>query len=298
MLRNINMKAILLAGGTGSRLYPTTMGVNKQLIPLYDKPMVYYPFSVAMLAGIREVLVISTAEDLPQFQKLLGAGARYGMRVEYAMQLKPDGLVQAFLIGEEYLGDASACLLLGDTFLYGNQLAQLLKKTIEEVEKYRQAAVFAYPVDHPERYGVVEFDESGNALSLEEKPDTPRGHHAVVGLYFYPTGVVEMAKRVRPSSRGELEITTLNRMYHEDERLRVNQLGRGFAWLDTGTAESMLQAGLFVGTLQQRQGLQIACLEEIAFKQGWIDRDTLRESAHLYRGSSYGDYLGKLAEGM
>ncbi len=288
------MKGIILAGGSGTRLYPITKGVSKQLLPIYDKPMIYYPLSVLMLAGIREILVISTPQDLPGFRRLLGDGSDYGILLEYAEQPSPDGLAQAFIIGEEFIGNESVCLVLGDNIFYGQSFSHMLRQAVQDAEVHDKATVFGYYVKDPERYGVAEFDETGKVLSIEEKPEQPKSHYAVVGLYFYPNKVVEVAKKIKPSARGELEITTVNQEFLNDEQLKVQLLGRGFAWLDTGTHDSLGEASNFVETIEKRQGLKISCLEEIAYKKGWISDDELEQLAQPLLKNQYGEYLMNL----
>ncbi|MBE5033211.1 glucose-1-phosphate thymidylyltransferase RfbA [Gallalistipes aquisgranensis] len=288
------MKGIVLAGGSGTRLYPVTKGVSKQLLAVYDKPMIYYPLSVLMLAGIREILVISTPEDLPSFRRLLGDGNDWGLRLEYAEQPSPDGLAQALLIGAEFIGGDDLCLVLGDNLFYGQSFTRMLSDAVRHTEQRREATIFGYRVDDPGRYGVVEFDDRGRALSIEEKPVRPRSDYAVVGLYFYPNDAVEIARGITPSARGELEITSVNQTFLEQNRLSVQLLGRGFAWLDTGTHDSLSEASTFIEVIEKRQGLKVACPEEIAFRQGWIDREQLRRLAEPMRQNPYGQYLLKL----
>ena len=290
------MKGVVLAGGSGTRLYPITKGVSKQMLPIYDKPMIYYPISVLMLAGIRDILIISTPNDLPGFKRLLGDGSDYGVSFTYAEQPSPDGLAQAFIIGEEFIGDDCACLVLGDNIFQGNNFSQLLKEAVANAEQENKATIFGYWVNDPERYGVAEFDKDGNCVSLEEKPKEPKSNYAVPGLYFYPNKVVEVAKTIKPSARGELEITTVNQRFLEDKQLKVQTLGRGFAWLDTGTHDSLSEASIYVEVIEKRTGLKVACLEEIAYNQGWIDEDKLRELAQPMIKNQYGQYLINLIE--
>ena len=290
------MKGIVLAGGSGTRLYPITKGISKQLIPIFDKPMIYYPISALMLAGIRDILIISTPYDLPGFQRLLGDGRDLGIHFEYAEQPSPDGLAQAFIIGEEFIGDDCACLVLGDNIFYGSGFSGLLRESVENAEKNGLATVFGYYVNDPERYGVAEFDKEGNCLSIEEKPQNPKSNYAVVGLYFYPNSVVKIAKNIKPSARGELEITTVNQEYLAQKKLKVQTLQRGFAWLDTGTHDSLAEASTFIEVIEKRQGLKVACLEEIAYKQGWINKEQIKELAKPMLKNGYGQYLMQLAE--
>lgn len=290
------MKGIVLAGGSGTRLYPITKGVSKQLLPIYDKPMVYYPISALMLAGIRDILVISTPQDLPGFKRLLGDGSDYGLNLSYAEQPSPDGLAQAFIIGREFIGDDAACLVLGDNIFHGAGFSGILKEAVRTAESEGKATVFGYWVDDPERYGVAEFDHNGNCLSIEEKPEHPKSNYAVVGLYFYPNKVVDVAATIKPSARGELEITTVNQEFLKDGELKVQTLPRGFAWLDTGTHDSLAEASIYVEVLEKRQGLNIACLEGIAYRQGWISRDKMVELARPMLKNQYGQYLLKVVE--
>ncbi len=288
------MKGIVLAGGSGTRLYPITKGVSKQMLPIYDKPMVYYPVSTLMLAGIRDILIISTPQDLPGFKRLLGDGSDYGVRFTYAEQPRPDGLAQAFIIGREFIGNDSVCLVLGDNIFHGAGFSETLREAVASAEHDGNATVFGYWVDDPERYGVAEFDKDGNCLSIEEKPEHPRSNYAVVGLYFYPNKVVDVASRIKPSARGELEITTVNQVFLKDGELKVRTLPRGFAWLDTGTHDSLADASIYVEVLEKRQGLKIACLEGIAYRQGWIDREKMAELARPMLKNQYGRYLMKV----
>ena len=290
------MKGIVLAGGSGTRLYPITKGVSKQLLPIFDKPMIYYPISVLMLAGIREILIISTPYDLPGFQRLLGDGSDYGVRFEYAEQPSPDGLAQAFIIGEKFIGGDSVCLILGDNIFHGNGFSAMLKEAVRIADEKQEATVFGYWVNDPERYGVAEFDKRGNCLSIEEKPKVPKSNYAVVGLYFYPNKVVEVAKNIKPSARGELEITTVNQYFLKKEQLKVQTLGRGFAWLDTGTHDSLSEASTFIEVIEKRQGLKIACLEGIALRQGWINSDKMKKLAQPMSKNQYGQYLLKVID--
>lgn len=292
----IFMKGIVLAGGSGTRLYPITKGISKQMIPIFDKPMIYYPISALMLAGIRDILIISTPHDLPGFRRLLGDGSEIGVHFEYAEQPSPDGLAQAFIIGKEFIGDDCACLVLGDNIFYGSGFSGLLRQSVENAEKNGLATVFGYYVNDPERYGVAEFDKEGNCLSIEEKPEHPKSNYAVVGLYFYPNSVVDIAQNIKPSARGELEITTVNQEYLAQKKLKVQTLQRGFAWLDTGTHDSLAEASTFIEVIEKRQGLKVACLEEIAYKRGWINKEQLKKLAQPMIKNGYGQYLLQLAE--
>ena len=290
------MKGIVLAGGSGTRLYPITKGVSKQMLPIFDKPMIYYPISVLMLAGIREIMIISTPYDLPGFKRLLGDGTEFGVKFEYAEQPSPDGLAQAFIIGEKFIGDDSACLVLGDNIFHGAGFSGMLKEAVRMAEEEKKATIFGYWVKDPERYGVAEFDKDGNCLSIEEKPEKPKSNYAVVGLYFYPNKVVEVAKSIKPSARGELEITTVNQRFLEDGELMVETLGRGFAWLDTGTHDSLSEASTYIEVLEKRTGMKIACLEGIAYRKGWIDKEQMRKNALPMLKNQYGQYLMELIE--
>ena len=290
------MKGIILAGGSGTRLYPITKGVSKQLVPIYDKPMIYYPLSVLMLAGIKEVLIISTPTDLPRFEQLLGDGSDLGMKFSYKVQPSPDGLAQAFILGEEFIGDDDVCLVLGDNIFYGHGLTELLAQSVKNAEEKNKATVYGYYVNDPERYGVAEFDEDGSVVSIEEKPEKPKSNYAVVGLYFYPNDVVQKAKEVKPSDRGELEITTLNQAYLQENRMRVKLMGRGYAWLDTGTHESLLEASMFIQTIEKRQGLKVACIEEIAHEMGYITAEEMLKLAEPLKKNQYGQYLIRRAK--
>ena len=290
------MKGIVLAGGSGTRLYPITKGISKQLLPIFDKPMIYYPVSVLMLAGIKDILIISTPFDLPSFKRLLGDGHELGVHFEYAEQPSPDGLAQAFIIGEKFIGDDAVCLVLGDNIFYGAGFTGLLKESVADAEQRQQASIFGYYVNDPQRYGVAEFDKAGNCLSIEEKPEHPRSNYAVVGLYFYPNNVIEIAKNIKPSARGELEITTVNQKYLELKKLKVKSLQRGFAWLDTGTHDSLSEASTFIEVIEKRQGLKIACLEEIAYRQGWISEEQLIDNAKPMLKNGYGQYLMEIVK--
>ena len=288
------MKGIVLAGGSGTRLYPITKGVSKQLLPIYDKPMIYYPISVLMLAGIREILIISTPSDIPMFQRLLGDGSDFGVKFSYEVQPSPDGIAQSFIIGKEFIGDDDVCLILGDNIFHGSDFTNILSETIRIVESTKEPVIFGYQVDDPERYGVVEFDENGTCISIEEKPSVPKSNHAVVGLYFYPNSVVDIVKHVQPSQRKELEITSVNQIYLSNNQLHVSVLPQGFAWLDTGTHDSLIDASTYVEVLEKRQGVKIGCLEEIAYKKGWIDREDVMRIAESLGNNQYGRYLNKL----
>lgn len=290
------MKGIILAGGSGTRLYPITKGTSKQLLAIYDKPMIYYPLSVLMLSGIREVLIISTPQDLPNFKKLLGNGSEIGMQFSYVEQPSPDGLAQAFILGEDFIGNDDVCLILGDNIFYGAGIDQKLSEAVKNVKENNKASIFGYYVKNAKRYGVADFDEEGNVLSIEEKPDKPKSNYAVVGLYYYPNNVIEVAKSIKPSARGELEITTVNQEYLKNENLRMELMGRGYAWLDTGTQDSLLEASNFIQTIEKRQGLKIACLEEIAFEKGYISKKQLKSLAEQYRSNEYGEYLMKIVK--
>ena len=292
------MKGIILAGGSGTRLYPSTKAISKQLIPIYDKPMIYYPLSMLMLAGIREVLIISTKEDISKYESLLSNGKSIGMKFSYKIQPSPDGLAQAFILGEDFIGNDNVCLILGDNIFYGDSIPKKLREAVTDVDTSNNATVFGYYVNDPERYGVVEFDNNGNAVSLEEKPTAPKSNYAVSGLYFYPNDVIEIAKKQKPSDRGELEITDTNKSYLSQGRLKVEKLGRGYAWLDTGTHDSLLEASQFVQILEKRQGVKISCIEEIAYRMGFIDKDNLVKLAEKMKNNSYGDYLIRLAESL
>lgn len=290
------MKGIVLAGGSGTRLYPITKGVSKQMLPIFDKPMIYYPISVLMLAGIREILIISTPYDLPGFKRLLGDGSNFGVQFEYAEQPSPDGLAQAFIIGEKFIGNDAVCMVLGDNIFHGNGFSAMLREAVRTAEQEKKATVFGYWVSDPERYGVADFDKEGNCLSIEEKPQHPKSNYAVVGLYFYPNKVVDVAKHIKPSARGELEITTVNQRFLEDGELKVQTLGRGFAWLDTGTHDSLAEASTYIEVIEKRQGLKVACLEGIAYRKGWITTDKLREEAEPMLKNQYGQYLLKVID--
>ncbi len=290
------MKGIILAGGSGTRLYPITKGISKQLLPIYDKPMIYYPLSTLMLAGIKDILIISTPQDTPLFENLLGTGEQWGLNLTYKIQPSPDGLAQAFLLGEDFIGNDNVCLILGDNIFYGHGFPDLLKEAVANVEENNKASIFGYYVNDPERYGVAEFDENGTVISIEEKPKAPKSNYAVVGLYFYPNSVVEIAKKIKPSERGELEITTVNENYLKQNQLKVNLIGRGFTWLDTGTHQSLLEASNYIETIQNRQGLMVSCLEEIAWRKRWISDNELEKMAVSLKKNDYGKYLSKLLE--